>query len=78
MVFVASFLLFVLFCFLIVLGVGQVDPCTGMVMNISDLSRIVKAQVLDLLDHKNLDLDVPHFATTKQPSTTVNSKHSTR
>jgi len=35
---------------------GFVDPLTGMVINFNDLKRIVK-KVLELFDHKNLNLD---------------------
>lgn len=42
---------------------GEVDPITGFVMNVSDLAAIIKAEVEDPLDHRNLNLDVPHFAT---------------
>lgn len=40
---------------------GAVDPVIGYVMDLSELSSIVKKQVLDRLDHKNLNLDVPEF-----------------
>ena len=40
---------------------GAVDPVIGYVMDLSELSAIVKKQVLDRLDHKNLNLDVPEF-----------------
>jgi 6-pyruvoyltetrahydropterin/6-carboxytetrahydropterin synthase len=39
---------------------GHVDPDTGMVMNISDLKEVIQG-ALDVLDHKNLDLDVEYF-----------------
>ena len=32
-----------------------------MVMDLSDLKKIIKIEVEDLLDHKNLNLDIPHF-----------------
>ena len=38
---------------------GDPDPDTGFVMNFKDLKRIVKDEVLELVDHKNLNLDVP-------------------
>lgn len=38
---------------------GEIDPETGMLLDASKLQRIVDEQVLDHLDHKNLDLDVP-------------------
>lgn len=40
---------------------GNVDPKTGMVMNLSDLDRIIKAEVMAQLDHKFLNVDVEHF-----------------
>ena len=42
---------------------GPVDPITGMVMNLTDLKKHM-GSVLQPLDHKNLDLDVPFFADT--------------
>jgi len=38
---------------------GEIDPTTGMVMNLRELSHLMKTTILDPLDHKNLDLDVP-------------------
>jgi 6-pyruvoyltetrahydropterin/6-carboxytetrahydropterin synthase len=32
---------------------------TGFVINLKDLSKIMKEHVIDALDHKNLNLDVP-------------------
>ncbi|XP_078047740.1 6-pyruvoyl tetrahydrobiopterin synthase purple isoform X1 [Augochlora pura] len=40
---------------------GPVDPITGMVMNLSDLKLYMKRVVMEQLDHKNLDKDVPYF-----------------
>lgn len=42
---------------------GPVDPITGMVMNLTDLRKHMES-VLQPLDHKNLDVDVPFFADT--------------
>jgi 6-pyruvoyltetrahydropterin/6-carboxytetrahydropterin synthase len=42
---------------------GEIDPETGMVMNLSDVDRIMKSEVMDELDHRNLNLDVAEFAT---------------
>jgi 6-pyruvoyltetrahydropterin/6-carboxytetrahydropterin synthase len=39
---------------------GEVDPKTGMVVNLFDLKRIL-LNVLDEFDHKNLNLDMPYF-----------------
>lgn len=41
---------------------GTPDPETGFVMDLKILSDLVKIQVLDRFDHRNLNLDVPEFA----------------
>lgn len=40
---------------------GQVNKNTGMVMNVTDLKKYIDMAVMEPLDHKNLDLDVPYF-----------------
>ncbi|ELU43245.1 PTPS domain-containing protein [Rhizoctonia solani AG-1 IA] len=50
--------------------VGQVDPHTGMVVNLRVLKSIAQQYVADLLDHRNLDMEVDYFI--KRPSTTEN------
>ena len=40
---------------------GKVDKKTGMVLNITDLKNIIQATIMETLDHKNLDKDVPYF-----------------
>jgi 6-pyruvoyltetrahydropterin/6-carboxytetrahydropterin synthase len=37
---------------------GELDPQTGFVANLSLISEIIKKNLLDKVDHKNLDLDV--------------------
>ncbi|KAJ1732058.1 hypothetical protein LPJ61_002227 [Coemansia biformis] len=49
---------------------GPVDAETEMVANITDLKRWIKSAVLDVVDHRNLDLDVAYFRT--RASTTEN------
>ena len=39
---------------------GEVDPNTGMVVNLFDLKRAL-LKVLEEFDHKNLNLDMPYF-----------------
>ena len=39
---------------------GNVDPETGMVINLTELKKIVN-QVLEEFDHKNLNEDLPYF-----------------
>ena len=46
---------------LIVKLTGDINPETGMVMDLSILKKIIKKEVEDLLDHKNLNLDIPYF-----------------
>lgn len=41
---------------------GEIDPETGYVMNLKDLKDIIKEEVEDRFDHKNLNLDIPEFA----------------
>ena len=38
---------------------GVPNPDTGFVMNLKDLSQIIRDEVVEPLDHKNLNLDVP-------------------
>lgn len=40
---------------------GVPDPKTGMVINLSELDRILRAKVVDVLDHKFINMDVPYF-----------------
>ena len=40
---------------------GEIDPDTGYVLDVVELKRIVEAEVLSQLDHRNLNLDVPWF-----------------
>ncbi|KAM4017543.1 6-pyruvoyl tetrahydrobiopterin synthase [Anomaloglossus baeobatrachus] len=42
---------------------GEIDPITGMVMNLTDLKRYMEEAIMIPLDHKNLDHDVPYFKT---------------
>jgi 6-pyruvoyltetrahydropterin/6-carboxytetrahydropterin synthase len=42
--------------------IGEVDPETGYVIDTKVLSQIIKEQVLNKFDHKNLNLDVLEFA----------------
>jgi 6-pyruvoyltetrahydropterin/6-carboxytetrahydropterin synthase len=41
--------------------VGEVDPATGMVINLSELKAIIKKEIEDRFDHKNLNLDTEEF-----------------
>lgn len=37
---------------------GEINPETGFVIDLKDLKKIVLTQVVDKLDHKNINLDV--------------------
>lgn len=43
---------------------GPVDPKTGYVMDLGDLKAVANRELVDKLDHKNLNLDVPFLAGT--------------
>ena len=43
---------------------GEVAPDTGYVIDIDVLKRVIEERVLRVLDHRNLNLDVPAFART--------------
>tara|TARA_B110000444_G_scaffold147044_1_gene137479 strand:+ start:252 stop:665 length:414 start_codon:yes stop_codon:yes gene_type:complete len=47
---------------------GNLDPETGFVLNLKDLSPVIKEKVVNKLDHKNLNLEVD-FMKDKIPST---------
>jgi 6-pyruvoyltetrahydropterin/6-carboxytetrahydropterin synthase len=47
---------------LVVQVVGEIDPETGYVMDMKVLSDLIKVEILDRFDHKNLNLDTPEFA----------------
>ena len=40
---------------------GEVDPDTGFLVDVKTLSNLIKTEVEDRLDHKNLNLEVPEF-----------------
>lgn len=42
---------------------GKIDPETGFLINLDVLKQIIKEEVEDALDHKNLNLEVPEFKT---------------
>lgn len=37
---------------------GKINPDTGFVVNLKDLSTLIRKDVTEILDHKNLNLDV--------------------
>lgn len=49
---------------------GPINEKTGMVMNLTDLKSYMDQSIMQVMDHKNLDKDVPHFS--NRVSTTEN------
>ena len=43
---------------------GEVDPGTGFVVNLAEVKRIAEREIVDAIDHKNLNLDVPFMSGT--------------
>ena len=43
---------------------GEVDPTTGMVLDLKDLKKLLEQEVLQVMDHRFLNREVPVFATT--------------
>ena len=40
---------------------GEINPTTGFLMNLKTLSKIIKEEIEDSFDHKNLNIEVPEF-----------------
>ena len=40
---------------------GPISGTTGMVVNLADLDRVVREEILDRFDHTNLNVDVENF-----------------
>ena len=45
-----------------VTGKGQVDPRSGFVVDLKELKEIMNREVIDALDHRFLNKEVPEFA----------------
>lgn len=43
---------------------GTVDPETGLVINLKELSQIINTSIIDKLDHKNLNIEVDFLKNT--------------
>ncbi len=41
---------------------GEIDPKTGFVMDLKKLKDILNAEVMDAMDHRHLNKEVPEFA----------------
>ncbi|XP_063924178.1 6-pyruvoyl tetrahydrobiopterin synthase-like [Zophobas morio] len=49
---------------------GEIDPKTGMILNMTELKWYMEQAIMKPMDHKNLDKDVEYFKS--RPSTTEN------
>ena len=43
---------------------GEVSPVTGMVLDLAELKRILEQEVMEAMDHRFLNHEVPAFAST--------------
>ncbi|MFD2565757.1 6-pyruvoyl trahydropterin synthase family protein [Pseudotenacibaculum haliotis] len=46
---------------LIVSVTGEIDPETGFVYDLGKLKQLIRAEIEDAFDHKNLNIEVPEF-----------------
>jgi 6-pyruvoyltetrahydropterin/6-carboxytetrahydropterin synthase len=45
---------------------GDVDPATGMLVDLGALDRVLATEVTQRFDHRNINVDVPEFADGKR------------
>jgi 6-pyruvoyltetrahydropterin/6-carboxytetrahydropterin synthase len=50
---------------------GEIDPVTGFVINLAEVKRIVEEAYVDLVDHRNFNLDVPFMRGTNPTTENV-------
>lgn len=48
---------------------GRPDPLTGFIVDVKALSKLIKTQIIDQVDHSNLNLDVGFIPKGLQPTT---------
>ena len=41
---------------------GPIDPITGFCVDLALLDRVLRAEVFERFDHRNINVDVPEFA----------------
>lgn len=42
---------------------GETDPVSGMLIDLNHLSKLIETNIIDYLDHKNLNIQIPEFET---------------
>lgn len=50
---------------------GEPSPDTGFIMNAHHLSKIMKQEIVERLDHKNFNMDIPEFENTRPTTENV-------
>ncbi len=48
---------------------GTPDPLTGFIVDVKKLSKVIRDEVIEYLDHSNLNLDVPFIPKEMMPTT---------
>jgi 6-pyruvoyltetrahydropterin/6-carboxytetrahydropterin synthase len=48
---------------------GKPDPVTGFIVDVKQLSKLIKRVIVDKVDHSNLNIDVDFIPKTLQPTT---------
>ena len=48
---------------------GKPDPVTGFIVDVKQLSQLIKRTIVDQVDHRNLNLDVDFIPKGMQPTT---------
>jgi 6-pyruvoyltetrahydropterin/6-carboxytetrahydropterin synthase len=48
---------------------GSPDPVTGFIMDVKKLGEIIRSEVTEILDHSNLNLDIPFIPEGMMPTT---------
>ncbi len=47
---------------------GMPDPVTGFIMDVKKLGKLIREKIIDKVDHRNLNLDVPFIPGDVQPT----------
>ena len=45
---------------------GEIDPETGMLIDLKDLKQLIRSEIEERFDHRNLNLEVPPFSTPQE------------
>lgn len=42
--------------------VGDIDPVTGFIVDLGNLDSVLRREIVERFDHRNINMDVPEFA----------------